>query len=81
MLQRGLARTHSCIYHVGSLPTIFRDVSFGRETHPIPVVNAIDDEQYPKDFLYVMENVETSPMNVNRVVTSLQVRHEMCYNF
>ena len=46
----------------------------GREANPIPVVNDTDDENYPTDFQYVKENVETSPMNVNRVITSLQVR-------
>ena len=45
----------------------------GRESNPIPVVNNIDDENYPQDFHYVTENVETSPMMVNRVISSLQV--------
>ena len=45
----------------------------GREANPIPVVNDIDDENYPQDFHYIHENIETSPMSVNRVFTSLQV--------
>ena len=45
----------------------------GREANPMPVVNNVDDENYPQDFLYVIDNVETAPLNVNRVITSLQV--------
>ncbi len=44
----------------------------GLEQNAVPVVNDIDDENYPTDFLYVIENVETSPMNVNRCITGLQ---------
>ncbi|XP_064649303.1 histone-lysine N-methyltransferase EHMT2-like [Lineus longissimus] len=51
---------------------IHRDLSFGKEKNPIPCVNGCDDEQIPKDYLYVMENIETSPMNINRCITSLQ---------
>jgi hypothetical protein len=48
-------------------------LSFGKEKNPIPCVNGCDDEEIPKDYLYVMENIETSPMNINRCITSLQV--------
>ena len=59
-------------------PTLlFRDISYGREANPVPVVNDCDDENYPRDFLYVSENVETAPMNVNRTITSLRV----CYQW
>ena len=53
---------------------IFRDISFGKEANPIPVVNGIDAEIYPQDFLYINKHVETSPMNVNTVINSLQVK-------
>ena len=45
----------------------------GREANAIPVVNCFDDVNYPQDFLYVADYVETSPINVNTVITSLQV--------
>lgn len=55
-------------------PTLlFRDISYGREANPVPVVNECDDENYPHDFLYVNENVETIPLNINRTITSLRV--------
>ncbi|KAK6195050.1 hypothetical protein SNE40_000564 [Patella caerulea] len=51
---------------------LHRDVSLGRERNPIACVNAVDDESFPTDYLYIIENVETSPLNINRVITSLQ---------
>ncbi|XP_046344023.1 histone-lysine N-methyltransferase EHMT2-like isoform X4 [Haliotis rufescens] len=51
---------------------LHRDISYGREKNPIACVNAADDEQFPTDYLYVAENIETSPLNINRVITSLQ---------
>ena len=50
-----------------------RDISKGRENIPIPCVNAIDDDGIPTDYLYVTDNVETTCLNVNRVIGSLQV--------
>ena len=47
----------------------------GKESVPVPVVNGVDDENYPDDFLYVADNIETTPLNVNRVLTSLQVTY------
>ncbi|GFS21842.1 histone-lysine N-methyltransferase EHMT2 [Elysia marginata] len=49
-----------------------RDVSMGREKNPIACVNSEDDEPCPTDFLYVTQNVETSWLNINNVITSLQ---------
>ena len=48
----------------------------GKEQYGVPVVNDIDDGSYPTDFVYVIENIETTPMNVNRTITSLQ--HCVC---
>ena len=56
---------------------VYRDISYGKEGNAMPVVNCADDENYPTDFLYVTDYVETTPMNVNRVITSLQVRYFM----
>lgn len=53
----------------------FRDVSFGRENFPITSVNIVDDEGPPLDFQYVTQSVETTPLSINRVISSLQVWH------
>ncbi|CAL1536745.1 unnamed protein product, partial [Lymnaea stagnalis] len=49
-----------------------RDITMGREKNPIACVNSEDNELCPTDYLYVIENVETSPLNINYVITSLQ---------
>ncbi|RUS69889.1 hypothetical protein EGW08_022351 [Elysia chlorotica] len=49
-----------------------RDITMGREKNPIACVNSEDDEPCPTDFLYVTSNVETSWLNINSVITSLQ---------
>ncbi|UYV82178.1 hypothetical protein LAZ67_21001276 [Cordylochernes scorpioides] len=49
-----------------------RDISRGKELHPIQCVNGVDLEPPPTDYLYVTENCETSPMNIDRTITSLQ---------
>ncbi|BFZ20236.1 hypothetical protein BsWGS_23274 [Bradybaena similaris] len=51
---------------------IERDITMGREKNPVACVNSEDNEQCPVDYLYVTENVETSPLNINYVITSLQ---------
>ncbi|XP_013409361.1 uncharacterized protein LOC106172957 isoform X1 [Lingula anatina] len=51
---------------------LHRDISLGREQNVIACVNAIDDYDYPRDFVYVIENVQTEPMNINNLITSLQ---------
>ncbi|XP_029649008.1 histone-lysine N-methyltransferase EHMT2 isoform X3 [Octopus sinensis] len=51
---------------------VHRDISFGRENFPINSINAIDDEGPPLDFQYVTQSVETTPLNINRVISSLQ---------
>ena len=37
------------------------------------VVNGVDNEPYPIDFMYVTENCETSMINIDRTISSLQV--------
>ncbi|XP_041370833.1 histone-lysine N-methyltransferase EHMT2-like [Gigantopelta aegis] len=51
---------------------IHRDIAYGREKNPIACTNAVDDESFPTDYLYVNENIETTPLNINRTLTSLQ---------
>ena len=53
---------------------VSRDIARGKENIAIPVYNKEDKETYPQDFVYVQENIETTPMNINRTITSLQVR-------
>lgn len=50
-----------------------RDITLGKENNPIPGVNAVDEEENPTDYLYITENCETTPLNINRTITSLQV--------
>lgn len=52
---------------------LHRDLSKGRENIPIPCVNAADDDGIPSDYLYVTDNIETTCLNINRVIGSLQV--------
>ncbi|XP_064615910.1 histone-lysine N-methyltransferase EHMT2-like [Liolophura sinensis] len=51
---------------------IHRDITLGKENNPIPGVNAVDEEENPTDYLYITENCETTPLNINRTITSLQ---------
>ena len=53
--------------------SLFSDISLGRESNQVMVVNEVDDEPFPDDFLYVSDYIETVPINVNRVITSLKV--------
>ena len=50
-----------------------RDISRGMEVHPIPVVNAVDEEGIPDEFLYVSESCETSRLNIDRNIKHMQV--------
>lgn len=52
---------------------LHRDISKGKENYQIQVVNAVDNEPYPVDFMYIKENCETSHINIDRTITSLQV--------
>ena len=51
------------------------DITRGREVNVVPAVNMVDDADFPEDFVYVSDYVETMPVAVNRVITSLQVCH------
>jgi hypothetical protein len=57
-----------------------RDVSIGREKNPIAAVNALDNEGFPTDYLYVNHNVETQELHINNIITSLQVCHNPFHN-
>ncbi|XP_076347542.1 histone-lysine N-methyltransferase EHMT1-like isoform X2 [Tachypleus tridentatus] len=48
-----------------------RDITRGKERNPIQCVNGQDTEEL-EDFLYIVENCETSLINIDRTITSLQ---------
>lgn len=50
-----------------------RDIARGYERIPIPCVNAVDSEPSPSNYKYVSQNCVTSPMNIDRNITHLQV--------
>ena len=52
---------------------LHRDLSKGKEYYQIQVVNGVDNEPYPIDFMYVTDNCEASQINIDRTITSLQV--------
>ena len=51
---------------------LHRDISKGKESVQIPIVNGVDDEPLPIDYMYVTENCETTSVNIDRAITSLQ---------
>jgi len=53
---------------------VHKDITRGRESCAITAVNQVDDEDFPTDFVYVADYVETIPLSINRVITSLEVR-------
>uniref|UniRef100_T1IV76 Histone-lysine N-methyltransferase n=1 Tax=Strigamia maritima TaxID=126957 RepID=T1IV76_STRMM len=51
---------------------LHRDITLGKERIPIQCVNGVDDEPFPVDYLYIIENCETTPLTIDRCITSLQ---------
>ncbi|XP_071507959.1 histone-lysine N-methyltransferase EHMT2-like [Diadema antillarum] len=49
-----------------------RDIAHGLENVPIPVVNAVNNDGVPTDFLYVKDNCETSRLNIDRNIKHMQ---------
>ncbi|XP_066293531.1 histone-lysine N-methyltransferase EHMT2-like isoform X3 [Branchiostoma lanceolatum] len=54
---------------------LHRDISKGRENVPIPCVNAVDDDHFPADFMYITESCETSTLSIDRNIIHLQGCH------
>lgn len=50
-----------------------RDIARGYERIPIPCVNSVDSEPCPSNYKYVSQNCVTSPMDIDRNITHLQV--------
>ena len=67
-------KSASSVAHRSVDKMVHRDISLGRENQAVSAINSIDESPAPLDFLYVTESVETTPLPVNRTVTSLQVR-------
>ncbi|RWS16657.1 histone-lysine N-methyltransferase EHMT2-like protein [Dinothrombium tinctorium] len=65
-------RRFASIRKLNSDRLLHRDIAKGKEYYQIPIVNGVDNEPIPVDFMYVIENCETSPINIDRVITSLQ---------
>lgn len=57
-----------------SLSPTDRDIARGYERIPIPCVNSVDSEPCPSNYKYVSQNCVTSPMDIDRNITHLQVR-------
>ncbi|XP_030853851.1 histone-lysine N-methyltransferase EHMT2 isoform X2 [Strongylocentrotus purpuratus] len=49
-----------------------RDIAHGLENIPIPVVNSVNNDGVPTDFLYVKNNCETSRLNIDRNIKHMQ---------
>lgn len=49
------------------------DIALGHERVSIPCVNSVDSEPYPDGYKYIPENCVTSPMNIDRNITHMQV--------
>lgn len=54
-------------------PVFRSDIALGQERVPIPCVNGVDSQPFPDGFKYISENCVTSPMNIDRNITHLQV--------
>ncbi|XP_050737194.1 histone-lysine N-methyltransferase EHMT2-like isoform X3 [Eriocheir sinensis] len=48
------------------------DIAGGKEEVPIPCVNGADEDELPKDYLYIAENCEASNVTIDRTITSLK---------
>lgn len=58
-----------------------RDIARGYERIPIPCVNSVDSEPCPSNYKYVSQNCVTSPMDIDRNITHLQVRDGVLFLF
>ncbi|XP_049593125.1 histone-lysine N-methyltransferase EHMT1 isoform X2 [Syngnathus scovelli] len=52
--------------------SLLSDIALGQERVPLPCVNTVDNESYPADYKYILENCVTSPLNIDRNITHLQ---------
>ena len=52
---------------------ICNDLTHGKETNSIQCVNDLDDENEPKNYVYVKSNVVTTSIPLDRNIATLQV--------
>lgn len=57
------------------------DIAAGKESVPVPVMNGVDDEGLPKDYIYMAENCEALNVNIDRTMSSLKVRFSSSFRF
>ena len=51
-----------------------RDISRGYEAVPINCVNGVDSEPCPENFKYIPDSCVTSPLDIDKDITHLQVK-------
>ena len=56
---------------------VANDLTRGKETNPIQLVNDLDDAQEPHDYVYVKQNVMTKQVPIDRNISTLQVKIRM----
>lgn len=69
------ARISAFLTLIDSICYVYRDIALGQERVSISCVNSVDSEPYPDGYKYIPENCVTSPMNIDRNITHLQVRN------
>jgi len=65
--------TKCCLLTLIIVFSVYSDIALGQERIPLPCVNSVDSEPHPDDYKYIPENCVTSPMNIDRNITHLQV--------
>lgn len=60
----GISQTADSAQHCppAALPSLPRDISRGFEQVAIPCLNMVDQESYPRDFLYITGNIMSGSM-------------------
>ena len=54
---------------------VANDLTKGKESNPIQIVNDLDDAQEPRDYVYVKHNVMTTQVPIDRNISTLQVKY------
>ena len=60
---------------------VCNDLTHGKESNPIQIVNDLDDAQEPHDYVYVKQNVVTTHVPIDRNINTLQVPSILTYKF
>ena len=73
-----LQYTYELCFKIIICPSL-RDISRGYEAVPITCVNGVDNEPCPENFKYIPDSCVTSPLNIDKDITHLQVRVEFLW--